>query len=149
MLMERPFCEGTRSRPAFAAPNSFAAAAIPLQTSLTSLKSSFEEAWEHDFDILDATSRRHLRDDNDVNQWLIRIRQLAEGTFIPRKRMKNCNFEIHEDQELMHRIIREQMRSMICLNDTQTLEEAEFRRLQSKIRDDFECILHAQSRYEK
>lgn len=113
------------------------------------LKSSFEEAWEHDFDILDATSRRHLRDDNDVNQWLIRIRQLAEGTFIPRKRMKNCNFEIHEDQDLMHRIIREQMRSMICLNDTQTLEEAEFKRLQSKIRDDFECILHAQSRYEK
>ena len=113
------------------------------------LKESFEKAWEQDFDILDATSRRHIRDDNDVNQWFIRVRQLAEGHFIPRKRQKDQNFEIHKDEKRMHQVIREQSVPMICLNDTKKLEEKEFRRLQKKLKDDFECILKESSIYEK
>ena len=112
------------------------------------LKKSFEDAWEQDFDILDATSRRHFRDDNDVNQWFIRVRQLAEGNFIPRKRQKDRNFEIHRDEEGMHQAIREQAWPMICLNDTAILDEKEFQRLQKKLKADFDCILKDTSNYE-
>ena len=112
------------------------------------LKESFEKAWEQDFDILDATSKRHIRDDRDVNQWLIRIRQLAEGEFVPRKRQKDCNFDIYKDSDLMHRMIREQLKLMICLNDTKVLEEGEFKRLQSRIIADFNCILSEKSMFE-
>jgi hypothetical protein len=112
------------------------------------LKESFVKAWEQDFDILDATSRRHIRDDRDVNQWLIRIRQLAEGEFVPRKRQKDCNFDIYKDSDLMHRMIREQLKLMICLNDTKVLEEGEFKRLQSRIIADFNCILSEKSMFE-
>lgn len=113
------------------------------------LKSSFSKAWEQDFDILDATSRHHIRDDRDVNQWLIRIRQLAEGEFVPRKRQKDCNFDIYKDGDLMHRMIREQLKPMICLNDTMILTEQEYRRLQKKVVDDFNSILPEPSDYEK
>ena len=112
------------------------------------LKKSFEDAWEQDFDILDATSRRHVRDDNDVNQWFIRVRQLAEGNFIPRKRQKDRNFEIYRDEERMHRVIREQTWPMICLNDTVMLDEKEFQRLQRKLKADFDCILKDTCSYE-
>ena len=112
------------------------------------LKKSFEDAWEQDFDILDATSRRHVRDDNDVNQWFIRVRQLAEGNFIPRKRQKDRNFEIHRDEEKMHQAIRGQVWPMICLNDTVMLDEKEFQRLQKKLKADFECILRDPSAFE-
>lgn len=113
------------------------------------LKSSFTKAWEQDNDILDHTSRHHIRDDYDVNQWFIRVRQLAEGSFIPRKRLKNCNFEIHEDREEMHRMIREQLRPMICLNDTTALDETEFIQLQKRLVTDFEIILGQRSDFEK
>lgn len=113
------------------------------------LKSSFSKAWEQDFDILDATSRHHIRDDSDVNQWLIRIRQLAEGEFVPRKRQKECNFNIYKDEAQMHRMIREQMKPMICLNDTRVLEESMFCRLRNKLIKDFESILPERSGFEK
>lgn len=112
------------------------------------LKSSFERAWEQDFDILDATSKRHIRDDRDVNQWFIRIRQLAEGNFIPRRRRKGCCFNVHEDSKEMHRIIRKQLKSVICLNDTKALNEREFKRLRGRLRKDFELILSRPSEYE-
>ena len=113
------------------------------------LKRSFEKAWEDDFDILDITSRHHFRDDIDVNQWLIRIRQLAEGDFIPRKRQRDCNFDIHEDKEAMHLMIRNQKNPMVCLNDTKALSEKEFLRIQKKIIEDFESILFEPSGFEQ
>lgn len=112
------------------------------------LKKSFEKAWKDDFDILDFSSRHHIRDDWDVNQWLIRIRQLAEGDFVPRKRQKDCNYNIHEDKEDMHQMIRKQSRSMICLNDTADLTENEFHLLQKKLISDFDYILPDASEFE-
>jgi len=113
------------------------------------LKSSFIEAWEQDFDILDATSRHHIRDDHDVNQWLIRQRQLAAGKFVPRKPYYKCTFAIGDDDVQMHRMIRSQTAPMICLNDTRHLDEKTFRKLQRKLQRDFETILPKKSEYEK
>ena len=113
------------------------------------LKKSFEEAWKLDFDILDQTSRHHIRDDYDVNQWFIRIRQLAEGDFSPRRRLKNCNFNIHEDKKEMHDMILKQLKPMICLNDTIVLDEKKLRLLQRKLIEDFENILDRLSSFEK
>lgn len=49
------------------------------------LKSTFEEVWEKEFEILDATCRNQVRDFKvDVNQWLIKEWQIASGNFEPR-----------------------------------------------------------------
>lgn len=112
------------------------------------LKSSFEKAWTQDFDILDATSRHHIRDDRDVNQWLIRYQQLAEGRFVPRKPRMYCAFNINDDNDRMHRMICKQGADMICLNDTMKIDLARFEYLKDRVKSDFDCILSAPSEYE-
>ncbi len=111
------------------------------------LKSSFESAWEKNADILDATSRHHIRDDRDVNQWFIRNRQLAEGRFIPCKPQRHLAFELNKDDERMHNTIRRQAAPMICLHDGQMTEE-ETARIGEKIKADFESILGEKSGFE-
>ena len=112
------------------------------------LKSSFQKAWEQDFDILDQTSRHHIRHVMDVNQWLIRERQLAEGKFSVRKFPRNAYFTIQDDDPLMHRTIREQLVPMLCLNDDKRMEESAFQEMKRKLKDDFEVILGEKSTFE-
>ena len=113
------------------------------------LKSSFQAAWEQDFDILDQTSRHHIRHVLDVNQWLIRERQLAEGKFTVRKFPRNAYFTIQSDDPLMHRTIREQLVPMLCLNDVGSVSPERFQRLKKELTDDFSAILPEKSSFEK
>lgn len=94
------------------------------------LKSAFTEAWSVDQDILDETSKHAIRNDRDVNQWLIRHRQLIEGKFAPGKPYKNAVFDLKKQSEEAAETIKKQRVPMICLNDGE-IEEAEF----SSIRD--------------
>ncbi|MBR4235686.1 MAG: Stealth CR1 domain-containing protein [Clostridia bacterium] len=112
------------------------------------LKSAFERAWDADFDILDQTSRRPLRDDRDVNQWLIRERELAEGRFLPRKPISGGVFAIGQNLSEMHSAIRLQRIPMICLNDDGITEESEFLSLRRQLTCDFETILPEKSSFE-
>lgn len=112
------------------------------------LKTSFQEAWKQDGDILDETCRHHIRDDRDVNQWLIRCRQLAEGRFEPGRPLKGCCFSLAEDKPEMHRMIRAQSSPVICLNDDDPLTEEEFLKLRKKLQADFHRILPDRCGYE-
>lgn len=112
------------------------------------LKSSFDAAWEQDYDILDRTSRRHIRNEHDVNQWLIRQRQLAEGKFIPRKPHNHDVFNIDQDDPRMHQIIRDQRRKMICIGDSGVFDENRVAELKAKVQADFESILGEKSAFE-
>ena len=111
------------------------------------LKSSFEEAWEKNRDILDATSRHHIRDDRDVNQWYIRNRQLAAGKFVPCKPQRHLAFDLADDDERLHQTIRLQLAPMICLHDGY-ITEKEVEQIQRKIKADFESILGEKSNFE-
>ena len=111
------------------------------------LKSSFEEAWQINRDILDATCRHHIRDDRDVNQWYIRNRQLAAGRFVPCKPQRHLAFDLAEDDERLHQTIRRQSAPMICLHDGQ-MTEKEVEQIQRKIKADFESILGKKSDFE-
>ena len=113
------------------------------------LKSSFEKAWIRDFDVLDMTSRHPIRRANDVNQWLIRMRQLAEGDFIPRAPQKNCTFLVSDESSSMHNMIRKQKKPMICINDSGVLNNESFQKLQRELIADFDSILESPSSYEK
>ena len=110
------------------------------------LKSSFEEAWEQDRDILDCTSRHPLRDDRDVNQWLIRYRQMAEGRFFPIKPLGQV-FDLRPEPTEEVKVIREQGMPMICLNDGE-LDEVSFMRVKQQIREAFQSILPGVSSFE-
>ncbi len=112
------------------------------------LKQSFEEAWEQDKDVLDATSCHALRHDQDVNQWLIRYRQLAEGRFVPRSPKVGRVFDLDLDGNEAVDVIREQRTNMICMNDGALSWEA-FQNLREGLTEAFESILPQRSCFER
>ncbi len=112
------------------------------------LKSSFAAAWEQDGDILDATSRRGIRDDRDVNQWLIRHRQIAEGKFAPRSPRGGKVFDLDREAEEAERTIREGRTKMVCLNDG-PMAEADFRRIRERMQAAFAEILPEACAFER
>ena len=112
------------------------------------LKSSFEEAWKQDGDILDETSRRPLRDDRDVSPWLIRERQLAEGKFIPRSPKIGRDYDLDRNSEEAACAISGQKAKMLCLNDGPMSAE-DFLRTKEIVQNAFQKILSNPSGFEK
>lgn len=112
------------------------------------LKSTFEKAWQTDWDILDATSRHHLRDDHDVNQWLLRMFQLAEGTFAPGRPAGKASFVLTEDNTELLQIITRQKMPMICVNDGD-IPAALFPRVQAEISGAFAQLLPEPCSFER
>lgn len=113
------------------------------------LKSSFEEAWEQDYDILDQTCRHHLRHVMDINQWFIRERQLAEGKFYVRMMPKDAVFCIQENSPMMHQTIRYRRVPMICLHDIGPMDSETFQKLKTGLQNDFLSVLPRRSSFER
>ena len=111
------------------------------------LKSSFEDAWEQDYAILDQTSRHHIRNDLDVNQWLIRLRQIMEGKFSVRKPLRGAVYTIGENDMLMCEELRRQKHPMVCLNDFSMTPEA-FRASKEELHKTFRDLLPYRSAFE-
>ena len=111
------------------------------------LKIRFAEAWEADGDVLDATSRHPIRNDQDVNHWLIRHRQLIEGRFRPVKPLKNAVFDLKIQGKEAAETICSQRVPMICMNDGE-MEEQEFTEIRNSLRNAFETILPEKCSFE-
>lgn len=111
------------------------------------LKKSFEEAWEADKDILETTSTHPVRNDQDINQWLIRHRQLMDGKFIPRKPLKNAVFDLTYQCKEAADAIRGQHVPMICMNDGE-MEDMEFEKAKETLCEAFESILPSPCAFE-
>ena len=112
------------------------------------LKQSFEEAWSQDGDILDATCRHMVRSDLDVNQWLIRERQLAEGKFIACSPKRGSVFRLDLDAEQAVKTVRRQEVPMVCLNDGDLTQER-FLQIQEDLTNAFSAILPEVSCFER
>ena len=82
------------------------------------IKSSYDKVWEAEFDLLDSTCKNKFRKMGDVNQWVIKFWQIAEGNVMVRKKsfakcyhVKNSNFmKLCED-------LKKGKHAMICIND--------------------------------
>lgn len=82
------------------------------------LKLSFEEAWNDSADILDQTCSNRIRTDQDVNQWYIRYRQLAQGRFYPAVPHKNACYQISSENIAIFQAVRQKRHPLICINDS-------------------------------
>ena len=112
------------------------------------LKTSFTEAWEQDYDIFDATSRHALRDDHDVNQWLIRHRQLAQGRFIAARPIRNAFFDVTHHDITAVEAVRSQKVPVVCLNDG-GISDTSFDQMCKELSNAFQMILPQKSSFEK
>lgn len=81
------------------------------------LKSTFNEVWEKEYEVLDETSSHKFRCSQDVNQWLFRYWQFVTGVTRQSKGPNGRFFIIGKDDEVIKTAILEQKYNMICLSD--------------------------------
>ena len=80
------------------------------------LKSTLQEVWDEEPELLDKTCRHRFRNNMDVNQYIFRYWQLASGQFIPSKLMGK-SFNISSNNDRMLNYINKSRGKMICIND--------------------------------
>ena len=69
------------------------------------LKSTFHKVWDKAYDTLDETCRNRFRKKGDVNQWVMKYWQMAEGKFA----VRDANFAqcYHIDNEMFKDLCKE------------------------------------------
>ena len=91
------------------------------------LKSTFEEVWDREGEILDQTCRHQFRENTDVNQYLMREWQVATGQFAPCSWKRGYAFQLRADwrQELVRcrQYIKSGKGKLICLNDSDKIDD--------------------------
>lgn len=112
------------------------------------LKSTFEEVWEKEYDLLDMTCRSRFRENTNVSQYLIRYWQLASSRFYPKNMCKNAYcFDLAKDnlREICS-TIEEQKKSVVVLNDGNV---SDFEYMKNALITAFDKILPDKSSFEK
>ena len=83
------------------------------------LKSTLEDLWSREGDLLSETCKNKFRTSNDLNQWLIRYWQLSDNNFIPR----SCDFgkyvDVSDNISSIIKIVKSKKYKVICINDCQ------------------------------
>lgn len=116
-------------------------------------KSTFEEVWEKEYEILHQTSSHKFRESTDVNQWLFKDWQIASGNFEVRNVKFGEAFYIDCDgiTNIKNRIINyitHQKGKMIAINDGE-MSDLEFNLLVEDLEKSFNEILPTKSHFEK
>lgn len=111
------------------------------------LKSTFEEVWAEEEELLRKVSSHRFRDDSDVNQWLMQYWQIATGRFAPESPKVGKMFYVDRDLDTIVDVIQHQRMKMICINDVETV--ADIRGMQSRIVEAFDCHLKEKCAFEK
>ncbi|MBQ6560065.1 MAG: Stealth CR1 domain-containing protein [Erysipelotrichaceae bacterium] len=116
------------------------------------LKSTLQEVWDKEGELLDQVSSHRFRSKEDVSQYLFRCWDLAKGNFEPiDSKKQGKEIDITEDRlEEICRTITERRYPMICLNDTvESFSNTEFDQIRTRINRCFESIYPAKSGFEK
>lgn len=113
------------------------------------LKSTFTKVWEQAPNVLDKTCLSKFRNNENVNQWLMRYWQFAEGKFIPYNTQKNnLNIDITDKSVTdICKYILGQSFEMICINDSTAISD--FKKSKALITESFEKILPVPSLFEE
>lgn len=110
-------------------------------------KSTFEELWDKEFDVMDSTSRHHLRSGDDISQYLLREWKKQKNEFISANVDKLLGYyNISNNYMPIVKAITSQKHKMVCLNDAN--EPVEFDKIKSEIISAFEQIFPNKSSFE-
>lgn len=112
------------------------------------LKSSFESLWEEEYEVLNQTCLNKFRDGRDVNQWLVRYKQIAEGNFIPRYPRYGKTYNITNDNEDILTALKSKKDKIICINDNNMEEVLDIKKEKMILSESFEKIFPNKSSFE-
>lgn len=119
--------------------------ALPL------LKNTLEELWMQEPDLLHETCSHRFRSITDVNIWLAKEWQLAQGAFVPARSSDYHSFYV-KDVETAHavaRVARERKIKHLCVNDSMYLSDEDFALVSSLVRDAFDEAYGEPSSFER
>lgn len=112
------------------------------------LKSTYETVWEKEFETLNETCSHKFRKTGDVNQWVMKFWQLADGKFNVRKdnfvrcyHVKDRNFKWLCDD------LRNKEHTIVCINDN--AKTYDFEEKKQTVIDIFNEVLPEKSSFEK
>ena len=111
------------------------------------LKSTFEELWKAEPEMLERTTMHKFRNADSVNQWAALWWQIASGQFAPYNTDNVVSGVNEETVDHLCGIITKQSHDMICLNDPEG--DVNFPFLADKLRASFDRILPSKSSFEK
>ncbi len=89
------------------------------------LKSTFDEVWESEPEILSMVSANRFRTGDDVNQYLMRYWQLAKGTFAPRPQGIGACFSLSDDMDMISDSLAKRKYKLMCINDDPNVSDAD------------------------
>lgn len=112
------------------------------------LKSTFETVWEAAGDKLDETSKHKFRGKGQVNQWVFKYWQLADGCFSPQSVKIGKCYHIHEKGiEEICEAIKEERYKLLCINDTD--RTTDFEKKKTEISEAFNSVFPNKSAFER
>lgn len=112
------------------------------------LKSSFQEMWKLEPEILDEVCHNKFRSSFDVNQYMMKYYQFVTGKFVPQS-PKAGKFFIpgrDADSDIID-AIQHRKYQMICINDDG--REKNFEEIKAKIIDSFQMVFPEKSDFER
>lgn len=109
-------------------------------------KSTYEKIWSLEPEILDATCKNKFRNYSDVNFYLIRIWNLCEGKFYPRK-TKGKSFLVSDNNyERIADMIQRKEYPMVCINEASSITD--FNVIKNRINSALETLFPEKSKFE-
>lgn len=110
------------------------------------LKSTFEEVWENESAILEASSLNKFRTIHDVNQYVFSYWQFAAGKFFPRRTDCGRCFILGEDDQDLFKDMSAKKYKMICINDS--ISVTDYNEKKEAIKKQFNQMLPDKSAFE-
>ena len=120
---------------------------LDLHLTLPLLKSTFEQVWAQEEDLLNTVSSHKFRSDSDVSEWLMSYWQMASGNFMPGSPKIGKAFYVTGTVDPIVEIIRNQSMKVICINDDDSLED--FTALRDQLVRAFDTHLGQKCSFEK
>ena len=112
------------------------------------LKSTLEEVWDKEYEILHETCLDKFRSKRNVNQWVFKYWNLASGNFYPRSADFGRCFHLKDKlSDGLKEAIENKSFHMVCINDT--ANTTNFEKHKDMVNTSFEKVLHEKSRFEK
>lgn len=112
------------------------------------LKSTFEKVWAKEFELLDETCSHRFRKSGDLNQWVMKFWQLAEGNFeVRREKFAYCYHVKESNFKALLEDIPSGRHSLLCVNDTAKTKH--FNKKKAQLKEVLEAFFYEVSSFEK
>lgn len=110
------------------------------------LKSSFNEVWEAEKQVLQNTCTHRFRSVEDIADWVMKDWQVCQGKVAPRSSKWGLHFELGQDNKMVCDAIRMQKYKTICINDSST--DIDFDATKEALIQSFQHVLPEKSAFE-